>query len=549
VRRFRRFLFVAALSSAFFGCSKKPPPPEEAAALAPVPPPPSLLATLMFAAPNVSWAKMQKSGGGALGLLPMSVGGLLGTLGHMEPELASEIDGAVPAYGVVAGDVESPRFALAFHVVELRRARGILLDGDTARYTAKEVDGLTHLVPQGGVQPAFAAALSRDGYFVIAKTSADITELGPYVTRTLPKGAPPSHAVSIEIPKSALGGALSQRLDAAWRKGRTEISEADANARKAHQGRAPDFGDPQAILSALDGVVERALSLFGDLARVNLSADLDDDRFTLTIELLPLEGDGPAATLVKELPEGDVAPLFDLPDTASMVFLLRSKPEQNASDGIEKALLSILGTRVSPADGERLHHALVGFSQGRDEMVRGALFASSQQSGLYIQTHAKDGEALLRSAKGVAELAGASPFKDIVRVKSVSIGPVDAPPLGKMSQAVIVGAGGEKPAWSMGWGLSNGEFHWFAAESMPAFVSAVRGAPTLRAQTNFVRDVSALAKKPSFVMAVQPSHIRFVRVPGELPPTIVSWGKEGGAAVLRVSLPHAVAKELGRHAL
>lgn len=549
MRRFQRFLLVAAFTMALFGCSKKGPTTDEPASLSAVPPPSSLLANVTFAAPNASWAKMQKSGGGALGLLPMSVGGLLGTLGHMEPGLASEIDGAVPAFGVVAGSVDAPRFAVAFHLVELRRAKALLLDGDTGRYTAKEVDGLTHLIPRGGVQPTFAAALSRDGYFVVAKTLEDIAELGPYVTRTLPKQPASPHSISIDLPKSALNGPLSQRLDALWKNGRAEISEADANARKAHQGRAPDFGDPQAILSALDGAVQKILSLFGDLEHLNLNVDIEDERFTVAVELHPTAGSGAAATLVRDLPEGDVAPLFDLPDNASMVFLLRAKADGNGADEVEKAILSILGSRLASSDGERLHQALVGFSKGRDETLRGALFASAQESGFYVQAHAKDGEALNRSAKNVAELMGASPFKDVLRVKSVAIGTIDAPPLGKITHAQVMGASGDKAMWSMGWGVSEGEFYWFAAEAIPPFVSAVRTSPTLRAHSAFVSGVTTLAKKPSFVMAVQPSHIRFVRVPGELPPTVVTWGKEGEIGVLRMSLPHAMAKEIGRRAL
>ena len=72
------------------------------AAEPPVPMPEGLVAEATLLDPNPFWGKLQKGVGGALGILPMTLGGLVCAFAGIDPSLGPEIDGTAPAYGVIA---------------------------------------------------------------------------------------------------------------------------------------------------------------------------------------------------------------------------------------------------------------------------------------------------------------------------------------------------------------------------------------------------------------------------------------------------------------
>src|SRR5438105_4605610 len=132
-------------------CRHEPPPPEpSSAAEAPVPAPDGLLAEGTFSTPNASWGKVQRGVGGYVGILPSTLGGLVTTATGLDPTLGPEIDGNAPAYVAVADAGGHAAWAIAVKLVDARRARGGLVDGDAARYTARDAAGLTELVPKAG---------------------------------------------------------------------------------------------------------------------------------------------------------------------------------------------------------------------------------------------------------------------------------------------------------------------------------------------------------------------------------------------------------------
>ena len=69
-------------------CGSRPPPPAEAAsALPPVAAPDDLIADLVVASPNTSWAKLQRGVGGAVGILPATLPGMIVSLTDLDPAL------------------------------------------------------------------------------------------------------------------------------------------------------------------------------------------------------------------------------------------------------------------------------------------------------------------------------------------------------------------------------------------------------------------------------------------------------------------------------
>ena len=90
----------------------------------------------------------------------------------LDPFIASEIDGTAPIYGVIAGDPANAGYVLAMKLVDLRKARGVLVDGDTARYSSVDAGGMSELVAKTkGDGPAVSVGLSPNGYLLLARRS------------------------------------------------------------------------------------------------------------------------------------------------------------------------------------------------------------------------------------------------------------------------------------------------------------------------------------------------------------------------------------------
>ncbi|HVH45802.1 MAG TPA: hypothetical protein VM925_25790, partial [Labilithrix sp.] len=250
--------------------------------------PDDLLADIYVTSPNTSWTRLQRGVGGAMGILPATLPGVLVALTDLDVQLASELDGTAPMFGVVAGDSADPGVVIAIKLVDSRRARGLLLDGDTARYGAKDVAGMTLLVPnRSSGERKLEIALTQNGYLLVTRRVADLGRLGPYVTRTLPERPLPSKSAGmIEIPRSALQTALKPRLESFWKESKAFLLTQDERMR-AERGRAPDFGDPVAIVAALDGILGRRVAILGDLEKVQIAFDITDDAAVLDATLVP----------------------------------------------------------------------------------------------------------------------------------------------------------------------------------------------------------------------------------------------------------------------
>ncbi|HWL85992.1 MAG TPA: hypothetical protein VNO21_09330, partial [Polyangiaceae bacterium] len=252
----------------------------------PVPVPEGLLAEAVVLDPNASWGRVQRGTGGALALMPMNIGGLVTSLAALDPALGPEVDGAAPAFGAVAvgasgalatGDVS---YACAVHLLDERRTRGTLFEGPNARYVAREAYGMTlvSLAPSAASAALpMAIAVSHGGFLVAARNEADLGRLGPYVSRTLPGRTRPNAAMAIDIPRSALGGPISPALLSLWSSFRTEMERQDARMREAHGGRAPDFGDPRAIVEMSDAFVKDKVGILADLDHARILLDPTED--------------------------------------------------------------------------------------------------------------------------------------------------------------------------------------------------------------------------------------------------------------------------------
>src|SRR5205085_7605503 len=118
--------------------------------------------------------------------------------------------------------------------------------------------------------------------------------LGGYAYRTLPTRPASKNAIELRFPRTALTGVVRARAAERWGAAKKWLLDRDAEAREKHGGRAPDFGDAQAIVACVDAVVDRRLAVLGDLESVTVGIDAEDDGLRATATLAPPAGGGPA---------------------------------------------------------------------------------------------------------------------------------------------------------------------------------------------------------------------------------------------------------------
>jgi hypothetical protein len=274
-------------------------------------------------------------------------------------------------FGAAAGDPANPAYTFAMKVTDPRRARMLLLDGDTARYAAQEAAGMTFLVPK--VHPndqKLAVALSTNGFLLVGRNREDVQKLGPYVVRTLPsRPLATDSAAVIDVPRSALGTVLKPRLEHAWQDAKAFLHLEDERMRKDRGGRAPDFGDPTAIIGAIDPIITRRIAVLGDLAELRIAIDVADDAAFVTTTMKP-QG-GAAKEWIDGMSLGDPAPLLALPATSALALVTRDGEAQRAAqlEELEKGVTSALGPRLKDEDKKRFHDVLADASKARGDTL------------------------------------------------------------------------------------------------------------------------------------------------------------------------------------
>ena len=571
----------------------------------PVPAPDGLLADVYIGTPNASWGKLQRGIGGAVGILPASAGGIICAAAGLDPFIASEIDGAAPFYGAVAGDPGNVSYVLALKLLDLRKARGTLVDGDASRYGSRDAGGMTELVAKGrgagaGDGPPVAVAFSPNGYLLIARRSEDLGRLGPYVTRTLPKRPlPPEGAVVFDMPRAALGTLLKPRLEDLWGTARIFLLREDERMRRDHGGRAPDFGDPKAIVGAADAWVTRRIAVFGDLEKMRIAVDLVEEGISIVSTMTPAGGGGPAAKWTDAMSIGDVKPLAALPATAAAALFMRDNEEARAEQSveIEKAVTSALGSRLAEADAKKLHDVIEDVTKARGDVMATALLWDEPQ-GLSLRGQVRDAEAATRAVRGAVDLVKVAPFKELLHVRDVTSSTEDVSGVGKASIVTLArepgrdgrdgrgpraardgGAGPASPAPRAGgdagapsgamWGIDASApaaprrprkdelgLAWLVDSNVLTLATSDTPLATLSAtvrpdrklgdEPSVARSFTALGTTASTVLVVQP--LRFDPTRANLPaaPLVIALGRKDKDATLRIDIANGLLREFAR---
>ena len=571
---------VAAASAV--SCSKcgerteEPAPvvkPDEPAVAAPD----GLLADVYMSTPNPSWSKLQRNVGGAFGILPASASGTICMAAGLDPFVASEIDGTAPIFGAVAGDPANAGFVVAMKLLDLRKARTVLVDGETARFKAKEDAGVTELLPKGEAPGAgVVVGLSANGYVLVARRSEDLLALAPYVTRTLTKKPlPTSGAVVFDVPRAALGSVMKPRLDDLWSMAKGFLLSEDEAMRRRHAGRAPDYGDPKAIVGAVDTWVTKRIAVVGDLEKMRVAFDVVDGGVSVVATMTPVSGGGPARTWTDAMKLGDTAPLAALPATTAAALLMRDGEEERAEQAtaLEGLITSALGTRIAEGNAKKLHDVLQDLTKARGEVFSAGV-AWDEPRGLSLRAPVRDSDAASRGVRGAVDLAKVAPFKDLFHVRDITSSTEELPGLGKVSVATLVRdasrssdtdsrarAGRAAGAPGADAGAARGRANelglaWFvggdalsmASGEMPVVTlsAAARPERKLSDEPAVARPLAVLAGSSSTVLVIQPLRFDVARANLPAAPLVIALGRKDADATLRIDIANGLLREVAR---
>jgi hypothetical protein len=532
-----------------------------------VPPPDGLLAEVWVRSPDIAWSTLQRGVGGALALLPPAAGEIACAFAGLDPGLARFVDGRATAYGVVGDAGPRVAWAVAMPLTDERQAAGLLLDGG-ADPSARQVGGM-RVLEAGHRGPSAASAALAGRWLLVAPSEDDLLRWGPYAYRTMPTLAAPegSAAIVAAIGGDALAGSLSSRLASLWEEQRTWLAARDEEQRARHGGRAPDFGDPRAILAAADAAVRRRLALVAHArrARIEIAPGADEAHADLFLD----PGDDPGgAGLVTAMRTGDVSPLAHAPADAVLALLDRDDAAVRANDlrDLESVLDGALGGRAGADDLRAAHAAMEDWGQGRGDWWCAAVAwgLADASRGLWLRTPAVDADRSERAVREIVTLPRRHAFGDLL-AGSLHLGPAtlaasDVPSFGKANMATFAwlepDASARRPAPSpparslgVAWGVHDGDL-MLAAGSAAAQLLSVAAAPPRRLGDDAAsaRALAALGSDASFVLVAQPLRLLGGRgADGASAPAILAWGrKQGGAAWLRLELADPLLRELLR---
>lgn len=530
-----------------------------------VPPPEGLLGDFSIGTPNATWTKLQRGIGGAVGILPTTLPGVVVALLDLDLALSNELDGTAPIFGALASGGAQPSLAIAMHLVDSRRARGLFADGDTARYVAKDVPGMTLLLPNRGAPGGdgrFAMAITKNGFLLVARTTDELSRLGPYVTRTLPARPLPPSSGEVDVPRSALSSQLKPALEALWTNAKSFLLAEDQRMRN-ERGRAPDLGDPAAIVAALDSVVARPVAIVGGLEHVKVAIDVTDDAVTATATLTPTnEAPNEARKWIDAMKVGDPLGVLALPAASMLALSTRDSETERVEQAnrIEQALSSSLGPRLK--EPGKLHDVVESATKARDELVAVA-FSLDDPSGLLIHAPVRDEAAANRAVRGAFDLARVEPFKELLHAREVTSTTTELPGLGKIDVMTLERAGarpsgpsrrdaGAGPASKssdvgIAWSVDQKSIA-LAAGTEPLVTLKIGAKPERRLadEPALKRFVTAVGNDASTVLVVQPLRLDPKRAHLPAAPLGIALGRKEGAAVVRIDVPDALLREAAR---
>lgn len=393
---------LVAMPALIPGCSDKekpvePSPPPAPTVLTPVPAPAGLAAEIFLPLPDAAWKEARALIGGPTAFLPASFGGLITSLLGLPIGVVSEIDEGIPAFGAVTSLPADPRprAALGVHVKSGPRFIDQLTRGEAARFTATvdPATSITMLESKGTVKgPAVFGVLGN--YLLMGREVADLTQVGPYVARTMPTLPVPKEDFAMEIPEAALSGPLAKLIE-------------ERRAGLLALGAAMSPAVP------VDRILGRLAEITPDLRHARVTVDLEEGWAHVKMAAAPKEGGGPASKAIADMAVGDTTPLRDLPEDTLIGLMDReaSAARVSSAPSYAAALSKVIGAEaMSEEDRAAMEGAMRAVAEARgDWIAAGAALGGTGPVG-YVRGAVGDKvklEKALKDLVGLAKLASA----------------------------------------------------------------------------------------------------------------------------------------------
>jgi hypothetical protein len=527
----------------------------EVTVMHPVPAPQGLLAQAWVRAPDALWGRVQNGVSGAVALMPPDVGSLLCAATGLDAAVAPVIDGKGAAYVVVAdagagdaGGGAGLAWAVAVPLRDLQRVKSTLLPGEAgvARYASRDQDGLRVLTRLDHPLPAAVALADSgtQGYLVVARSDTDLARLGPYAYRSMPVLPQPAQTASVVAQLTP--GALAAYASSSWSDARTWLADRDAEQRAKHGGRAPDFGDPQAILDAVDVVVKRRLGLLGGAKTATVEVEAGDGDVSAELRLEPQPGDTDAgdAASVAVITPGDARPLSDVPADAVLAVLVRDSATARADDAhdLEGAIGKALGSRTRADDEHAIATALDAWSAGRGDWLTASL-AWGPATALVVRS--PGGDAAARAFRGLIDLGGRPVFAGPLHATfELGTPSVSAAKLDGLTGASLATFGSKSPL-GVSWAVRDGQLLAVAAEHADQRLATLSSKPHLGDDPRVARALAALGSDASFAVLAEPLRLDASRAASDAAhsPALFAWGRKDGKAWLRLDVGDELLRE------
>ena len=411
--------------------------------------PAGLLAELRLEHPAAAWKRLRTWGADATRIVPGSLALAVATVAGLPPLVAGSVDEDAPLVGAVLEHEASVVLVVGVRVRSGRELVAQLTAGSKPPFGGRS-HGRTVVLAQrregrGSAAPAHEAreiVLGIHGdHLLLGTDERAIVRAGGFVDAVARRrSASPALAT---VPRAALSGPMSRALRHWWSGLRAHLEASDAEQRARHGGRAPDFGDPTAVLVGISALVDDGLAILESTREVRIFADLFAVPPRVRVELEPLRT-GRARQAIVSLAALDLKPLLDLPAKTAFAVLVPALPNAEA---VSARAAEVLGERMGAAERRRMTD---GFSSLRSALGGPVVLGwiSAGQSARRAATANETGET--GSAFVRAPLNDRVAFNAAVRqgVRLLST-PAFARPIAKHAVGLPAPAAPAKPAgWS-----------------------------------------------------------------------------------------------------
>jgi hypothetical protein len=389
-------------------CADRPVPDlaASAAPAAPIPVPGGVLADLYVPRPEQVWARAQPGLTQVLGFRAPSFAALVVEVLGIPAGYAPGVVLERPITGVVI-DADPPRWVLALPLRSGRELTAALTTGSNPTHRAGETgDPTVVLLERTGEAPSSPSLGVTGNSLLIATRSGDLEQFGPYAARGLGRRAMPTGPIELVMTQESLRRYLIPRLRARWLEERERLQALARSDRAQHGGRAPDFGDPGAVISALNAGIDRVLAGLGASRQIRLRVDLGPERLVFVGELEP-EPEGPAQDLVAGLSVGDARALLALPAGAEVAATWRTHRAQRerAAATVVDGIGRLFGERLVAADHARLARWAADAARSVGDRAAIGWLDPPEGASVVAQLDVADGAAFDAVWPGIADLS------------------------------------------------------------------------------------------------------------------------------------------------